>query len=56
MQHELYCIRMCVQKYIEETCDDDIASKKERVEMERNPAYVPIEMNQIEEKPTYVNF
>ena len=25
------------------------------VEIERNPAYVPIEMNQIEDKPTYVN-
>ena len=25
-------------------------------EMERNPAYVPIEMNQIEDKPTYKNF
>ena len=24
-------------------------------EMEKNPAYVPIEMNQIEDKPTYVN-
>ena len=24
------------------------------VEIERNPAYVPIEMNQIEDKPTYV--
>ena len=24
--------------------------------MERNPAYVPIEMNQIEDKPTYKNF
>ena len=24
-------------------------------EMERNPAYIPIEMSQIEDKPTYVN-
>ena len=24
-------------------------------EMEKNPAYIPIEMNQIEDKPTYVN-
>ena len=23
--------------------------------MERNPAYIPIEMSQIEDKPTYVN-
>ena len=25
------------------------------VGMERNPAYIPIEMSQIEDKPTYVN-
>ena len=24
-------------------------------EMERNPAYIPIEMSQIEDKPTYMN-
>ena len=24
-------------------------------EMERNPAYIPIEISQIEDKPTYVN-
>ena len=41
--------------YIGQPCDDDITQKEKKVDMESNPAYVPIEMSQVEDRQTYVN-
>ena len=32
-----------------------LSQGRKEIEMENNPAYVPVEMSQIEDKPTYVN-